>query len=237
MQKNKCISCGKKLTGHGKPKRCLRCSARERYVRKHGRPPMRIRIICEMCKKEKLDYLSNHKKSRHKTYFCSNKCRAKWTGIHNSIIRGGDGLRKSKSEKDGNYYRINVKKIRKQRKSYYRKNRIRILAQKKESDRKAKQAVINAYGGKCECCGETIIEFLTIDHTKNDGAIHRRKIGKKNVYKDLIKRGFPKDGYRILCFNCNITRGFYGYCPHHLKEKSSISHKPFHAGRKRIIAG
>jgi hypothetical protein len=21
-------------------------------------------------------------------------------------------------------------------------------------------------------------------------------------------------GYRVLCHNCNLARGFYGYCPH-----------------------
>ena len=29
---------------------------------------------------------------------------------------------------------------------------------------KNKERIIEAYGGKCECCGESIFEFLTIDH-------------------------------------------------------------------------
>ena len=44
-----------------------------------------------------------------------------------------------------------------------------------------------AYGGyKCTCCGETEPKFLSIDHT----------------------------GYQILCHNCNMALGSYGYCPH-----------------------
>jgi hypothetical protein len=29
----------------------------------------------------------------------------------------------------------------------------------------------------------------------------------------LIKENFPKE-YQILCFNCNLALGFFGYCPH-----------------------
>ena len=35
----------------------------------------------------------------------------------------------------------------------------------------------------------------------------------KLLYKILRARGFPL-GYRVLCHNCNLARGFYGYCPH-----------------------
>jgi hypothetical protein len=30
----------------------------------------------------------------------------------------------------------------------------------------------------------------------------------------LKRRGYPQEGYTILCFNCNLSRGFFGYCPH-----------------------
>ena len=71
---------------------------------------------------------------------------------------------------------------------------------------------------KCACCGETLIEFLTIDHTKGHGSEHRRKLFGKNVcgtrfYLWLIKNSFP-EGYRVLCLNCNWTKGNWGYCPH-----------------------
>jgi hypothetical protein len=29
----------------------------------------------------------------------------------------------------------------------------------------------------------------------------------------LARNGFP-DGYRVLCHNCNMALGQYGYCPH-----------------------
>jgi hypothetical protein len=65
----------------------------------------------------------------------------------------------------------------------------------------------------CECCKEARFEFLTIDHTDNNGAAHRRSIGRKSMYVWLRQRGFPP-GYRVLCINCNFSIGAYGYCPH-----------------------
>jgi len=77
-----------------------------------------------------------------------------------------------------------------------------------------KEAVIAAYGGKCECCGETTPMFLTIDHTNGGGATHRKSIN-GNFYRWLRKHGFPRDGFALLCFNCNCGRSLNGgVCPH-----------------------
>lgn len=90
----------------------------------------------------------------------------------------------------------------------------------------ASDSVMLHYGGKCACCGEDRREFLTIDHVDGAGAKHReavaRAMGKKraqsdDVYWDIINNDFPS-GFRVLCFNCNSARGFYGYCPHEGKQ-------------------
>lgn len=65
---------------------------------------------------------------------------------------------------------------------------------------------------ECECCQESIVEFLTIDHVDGGGSNHRREI-KINMYHWLKKNGFPT-GYRILCYNCNMAIGVHGICPH-----------------------
>lgn len=86
---------------------------------------------------------------------------------------------------------------------------------------KLKLEIINAYGGKCECCGETNIEFLTIDHINGNGKEHRNEIKKESgidLYRWLRKNNFPTDNFRLLCMNCNFSLGKYGYCPHN-KEK------------------
>lgn len=85
---------------------------------------------------------------------------------------------------------------------------------------KLKVKVIYGYGGKCICCGEEEIIFLTIDHINEDGNQHRKKekiIG-STFYRWLIKNNFP-GGFQILCRNCNW--GKYangGICPHQEKD-------------------
>uniref|UniRef100_A0A6M3JIG2 Uncharacterized protein n=1 Tax=viral metagenome TaxID=1070528 RepID=A0A6M3JIG2_9ZZZZ len=93
--------------------------------------------------------------------------------------------------------------------------------------RKLKQRVIETYGGKCTCCGETHFEFLGIDHVYGGGKAHRdslRKVGNE-IYRWLELQGFPKDKFRLLCHNCNISLGQYGYCPHQGKNGSSGTEK------------
>ena len=87
-----------------------------------------------------------------------------------------------------------------------------------------KEQVMNHYGNKCACCGESRIEFLTIDHIHGGGNKHRKEIhqaGGSHFYRWLINNGFP-EGFRVLCFNCNCSLGFHGYCPH---QNGSINQK------------
>jgi hypothetical protein len=65
----------------------------------------------------------------------------------------------------------------------------------------------------CECCKIDKIEFLAIDHIDGGGVQHMKKIKTTNLAKWLKKNNYP-DGYRVLCHNCNMSLGFYGYCPH-----------------------
>ena len=80
--------------------------------------------------------------------------------------------------------------------------------------RECRMKIIEHYGGKCECCGETRYEFLAIDHINGDGQ-ERRKKGNTLEYFGIVKNNFEIDyPIRILCHNCNLAYGFYGYCPH-----------------------
>lgn len=81
--------------------------------------------------------------------------------------------------------------------------------------KRVRDQMIEAYGGKCACvnCPETDTAFLTLDHINGDGKQHRAKVG-SHTYNDLRRKGWPKDGYRLLCWNCNsMTRGGVP-CPH-----------------------
>jgi hypothetical protein len=74
--------------------------------------------------------------------------------------------------------------------------------------------VLNRYGGRCACCGESQYEFLSIDHINNDGAEHRREVGRgASICRWLKKNNYPA-GFQVLCMNCNCAKGWYGMCPH-----------------------
>ena len=78
-----------------------------------------------------------------------------------------------------------------------------------------KKSAIDAYGGKCACCGESEIAFLVIDHAHGRGDEHRRqeRISGSSIYHWFKKHNYP-EGFRVLCQNCNASLGFFGYCPH-----------------------
>lgn len=77
---------------------------------------------------------------------------------------------------------------------------------------KTRRAIIKAYGGRCECCGETTYEFLAIDH-KDGGGTKERKLKGSVTIREITLKELPST-LRVLCHNCNSAKGFYGYCPH-----------------------
>jgi predicted DNA-binding protein YlxM (UPF0122 family) len=89
-----------------------------------------------------------------------------------------------------------------------------------EARREFKREMVDAYGGKCACCGETELAFLCLDHI-NGGGIEDRTShgGSEGLHRHLKKLGWPKDNYRILCANCNIATKYGRTCPHQLKKE------------------
>ena len=99
---------------------------------------------------------------------------------------------------------------------YFSKNKNIVVDAKRTYRHKIRQIVLDHYGRKCACCGETIEEFLCVDHINNDGNKHRKSFktyGGASINAWLIKNDFPTD-FQILCFNCNSAKHIYGLCPH-----------------------
>jgi hypothetical protein len=99
------------------------------------------------------------------------------------------------------------------------KNKDKATQYRHTSYQRVCKEVFEAYGNKCQCCGESRPEFLVIDHKYNDGAKHRRQLKARNFYHWLRQNNYPKDRFQILCWNCNMAKSIYGKCPHKRKKK------------------
>lgn len=132
------------------------------------------------------------------------------------------------------YNRRNSDRVKAQKRDYWNRKR-KNDPEWRESERvrqleyyhRVRREVLNAYGGmKCNCCGETEEQFLTLDHINNDGAAHRRELlGKSgkvpgvtgSLYGSLKKKGYPP-GFQVLCMNCNFSKFRNGgICIHQAK--------------------
>lgn len=87
---------------------------------------------------------------------------------------------------------------------------------------KLKAEAINHYGGRCACCGETELDFLTLDHINDDGALQRKQLrdaGKTYHAIGSVKMlGYPKI-FQVLCANCNLSKRINkGKCIHQIKK-------------------
>lgn len=89
--------------------------------------------------------------------------------------------------------------------------------EQKDSLAKLRAKVIAGYGGRCQCCGENIPEFLTLDHVNNDGKQHRASLGHNRggspMMRWAVSNNYP-DSLQLLCWNCNLAKSLYGECPH-----------------------
>ncbi len=113
-------------------------------------------------------------------------------------------------------------------KEYYKEHGEELRASAREYHKTWKDKrfdeVLQALGNRCACCGEDNIVFLTVDHINNDG-YKEKKNGRRSgraLWSRVRAEGFPKDKYRILCFNCNCGRARLAnkICPHELKKET-----------------
>jgi hypothetical protein len=79
---------------------------------------------------------------------------------------------------------------------------------------KRKRKVMNAYGGRCACCGIDDIRVLVLDHVNGGGTQHRAELSRRGqqMYTWVIREGFP-EGFQVLCANCNLAKWDGPSCP------------------------
>jgi len=119
-------------------------------------------------------------------------------------------------EQQRHFRKENPEKIKAYHKQYYETYHTNCLARSANTRQKITEEAFNAYGGFiCNCCGETIPKFLTIDHI-NGVTKEERKRQRTGwlFYRWLKLQGYPP-GYQVLCYNCNLGRARnQGICPH-----------------------
>jgi hypothetical protein len=107
-------------------------------------------------------------------------------------------------------------------KKWQRENHSRFLFTINARTAKMRAEVLAGYGHRCACCGEDTPEFLTVDHIKGAGVPNKNRhaagVPAKSrtgysLYRWLKVNGYPRDEFRLLCFNCNSGRKL-GPCPH-----------------------
>ena len=124
---------------------------------------------------------------------------------------------------------------------YYIRNRDLICARSRarwQADKPAHQAACRrrnqtvrniarqGLGNQCECCGETCLSMLDVDHVRNDGNSYRKKNSSRGVYaiyRDVIASNFDRNIYQLLCRNCNWSKYINsGTCEHQIVRGSAL---------------
>ena len=145
---------------------------------------------------------------------------------HNKgISKYGNGITEKERIKRRNKVMYERKKesILNNQKAYYEKNKHRLKKKTPEEVREYRRSVklevfMHYCDGepKCECCGEDVYDFLSIDHMNNDGKIHRKNIKSSYSFYLWIRRNKYPSNLQILCMNCNWGRSKQPdhICPH-----------------------
>lgn len=121
------------------------------------------------------------------------------------------------------YWRNRDREIKKRR-QYLNENREKIYKYNADWQKRfwieIRKEMIESYGSKCVCCGESEPVFLDLDHINNDGNIMRKVAGNsRQEMLNLREVGWPKKNHQLLCSNCNQgKRRNGGICPHKLKK-------------------
>lgn len=115
--------------------------------------------------------------------------------------------------------RFAIRRAMRKRRNYYR---LKLRENNRKYSKSVKHSVFDHYSHgtfACACCGESNLDFLTLDHVNGGGTKERIAIfGRPNsagtrFFKWLINSGFPS-GYQILCANCNMSKGAHAACVH-----------------------
>ena len=148
-------------------------------------------------------------------------CRKRYYKDSNQYLKAREKYRADpeKAKEKARQYRLaHPDRAKEYRDRRYNEHRQECLQESANTRQRYRDEAFVAYGGYiCACCGETIRQFLTIDHM--DGTPKEARNKQRSgwlFYQQLKSQGYPP-GYQVLCYNCNCGRARNnGICPHKL---------------------
>lgn len=186
--------------------------------------------VCSKCREEKpLDaFWFNRKTGRHVAHCraCAAIARSEWKAANPErrkqadrewVLANPDKVKAAQERWKAKNPGLAIQRAA----DWYREHKTQIRSQERDRYHDYKEQVYAAYGDACACCGETIRQFLSIDHVNNDGNVRRKTLrygvgsngGGVSLYKQIIAEGYPAS-YQILCMNCNWGKARNGgVCP------------------------
>jgi rubrerythrin len=179
-------------------KLCARCGLEkptDAYGKNAGRPDG-LQTYCRSCWKSYQDSRAEKRREYNAAYYADTA--------------------QEQRDRANAWYTQNRERAKERSLARYHANREALNEANKARQRRYKDETFAAYGGYvCRCCGETIRDFLTIDHIQGCGRDTRKIHGLGgNFYRWLKRNGYP-EGFQVLCFNCNLGRSLHGgRCPH-----------------------
>jgi len=120
------------------------------------------------------------------------------------------------------WHKNNKDRVNKIKKKWKDNNKTKVREYNHKTNRQLKLDIINILGGFCVCCKEATWEFLSLDHVNNDGYIERKSKQQHTIYREIRDGKADLNKYQLLCYNCNSSKGHYGYCPHMERPNNSI---------------
>ena len=137
-------------------------------------------IYKESCEECKNPFLATHKNQ----LFCDTKCKGKY--IEKQTLKNKKCKKCGETDLSKFYIRSNgkldshCKKCRLEiTRTWQIANFEKVKISQRNKHRKIRKRVIEIYGGKCECCGETRYEFLALDHIYGGGTKHKKELKEK----------------------------------------------------------
>lgn len=201
--------------------------------------------------RKKREYMRQWRRRNPEKVRLYNAQSAQWHKEHPDQVRAYSRKHEQRRTRNPEQQRAYWKKYREEHKEeramhskqYYETNADSLRTYASNWRKKLSEEVKALLGGTCACCGESVLEMLTIDHIKNDGGGMKRRhhqnvltlIARRFKDADPIAIAEVRERYAALCWNCNMSKRHGGECVHRRPDGCTEDLKPRAAYMRKYI--